>query len=310
MQTIIVLVLFPSFVAFYVYINFWFANWLIKRSWVTIKTKFLVMQLKAANFLASRKIFTLSFLISVGTIYGFSEFLTATTLWSFSFILLCLGIAPILSSLFLIDKLLFRFEPQSTLVKWGILSVAGLSAWFLKAVISNELNSIFPFDPSLMPFALSAGVFLGASGILAAFIVLLMLPIELFIFLGFFGVLKKKDNQFKNFIIGILSFGTFLGIFISANSFQKLALSPFRTLLITRIAYEFDFKANVQCYSLENGGKVPLEKGARVLLLGSTQKLGISARANELPHKLFYQIPSDEFAKFYPYGFRSVTCSL
>lgn len=157
-------------IVLYVGANFWAASWLIRRDWKFIRRHYRVNQRRTARFLASPKILNLSVIVAIFLIYGFYQLHTATTIWSFSLILLCLGLLPILASFFLFDKIFTSIEPKSTLVKWGIAVIVGLFAWFIKAVISDELNEIFPFDPGTMPVALSTGIFLAMTGFCAVYL--------------------------------------------------------------------------------------------------------------------------------------------
>lgn len=309
MQTLVLLVASSILVMLYVGANFWIACWLLNIDWKSIRRHYKANQRKTARFLASPRILNLSAMIAIFLIYGFYQLNTATTIWSFSLILLCLGLLPILASFFVLDKILTLIEPKSTLIKWSITLIFGLFAWFIKAAISDELNEIFPFDPSAMPVALSAGIFLAMTGFAAVLSSLFMVIIEPLIIFGFFDRIERKKNPLRNFVIATLPFSFFLGFYASGLAFQRIGLSPLRTLLISRIAFEYDFNSNYLCHKIENGIDVSLNKEEKVLFIGSTQKLGIAATANKLPQKAFSKIQNSEIKKLHPFGFHPVVCN-
>jgi hypothetical protein len=176
-------------------------------------------------------------------------------------------------------------------------------------VISDELNEIFPFDPGAIPVALSAAIFLTITGfatLLSAFASVIIVPLLIF---ALFDRIIRKKNSFKNLIIATLPFSLFLAFQSSGLALQIIGLSPLRNLLISRIAFEYDFNSNYLCHKIENGLKAPLNKNEKVLFIGSTQKLGIAATANELPQKAFSSIKKSEIRSLHPFDFYPVVCN-
>ena len=88
-----------------------------------------------------------------------------------------------------------------------------------------------------------------------------------------------------------------------------LGLTPMRTLLVNRIAFEYDFNEKFDCYKIENGKAVKLSATERVLFLGSTQKLGIAAHAEVISGAWPIEISTKEVEKFSPKGFTPVVCN-
>lgn len=295
----------------YVAFNLMLARWLLAKGETLrmVRRHYRVQQRSVGRFFGARQMQGLSVLTILVLACGLYQLNVAKTIWSFSFTLLCLGCFPIFASVLFFDRVMARIEPKSALVKWGIAVLVGLFAWFIKAAVSDELNTIFPIDPSAMPVALSVGIFLAISGFAAVLVALLALVVEVATIFGFFYRAERRRNSIRGFVMAMLPLSFFIAFYLSGMAFQKIGLSSLRTLLISRIAFEYDFNSKHLCYAIQDGKKVALKEQEKVLFLGATQTLGLAAVATDFPEKPFRQINEAEMEKLYPFGFHSVVCN-
>jgi hypothetical protein len=294
----------------YVVINFAAANWVTQQNWGRIERVYKFKQRQMARLFASPKILIASAAITVFLLYAMSELRVSTALWWSAFVMLCMGLLPIWICCLVLEKI-FKIADvtRSVVNRFGFYIVIGFLLWFARAAISDEINEIFPFDPGTMPLALTAGVFLILAGLGSLPTGLVMLLLEVLCILVIFDRVSRKKTSLRHLILGLFPLAFFVGLAVSSSTFSRIGLSELRTLLVARIAFEYDFNGHYQCYGVENGKKMPLKDEEKVLFIGTSQERGIAATAKPLPHKPANQFKKEEVKGLYPVDFHSVVCN-
>lgn len=232
-----------------------------------------------------------------------------SSIWTYSFCLLALGLTPIFVLVIAFDDWLFSVLPKSLLTKFAFSTLFLLSAWVVRVNVLDELNKFFPIDPYSMPIAVLAGTALGLLGFFS--LVTALITVILFA-AGMFIMPTTSDfsqNKIIRFLVCSLPLITYVVIYVATGAQSFLGLSPMRTLLINRIAFEYDFNSNFLCHKIENGTVKPLTKKEKVLFLGSTQKLGVAASADDIDERWPLRISNDLVLKYSPKNFSPVVCN-
>jgi hypothetical protein len=262
---------------------------------------------------ASRGILVASGAIAIFLLYAVYELRFSNALWWSAFVILCTGLLPIWIGCLALEKVFKIADITGSFVnRIGFYITIAFLLWFAKAAISDEINEIFPFDPGLVPLALTAGIFLILSGLGALPTALIMLFLEVLciqVISDRIDRFKWKKRTFHHLFLGLFPAALFVGVAVSSYSLNRIGLSELRTLLVTRIAFEYDFNGHYQCYGMLHGEKVPLKDDEKVLFIGASQERGIAATARPLPHKPANQFKKEEIKNFYPTGFHPVVCN-
>jgi hypothetical protein len=286
------------------------AKWLIN-NWEPITELRKEKVSRLAKAMAAPKVTGLSILLVLFLWYALHELSVSTDVWWSSFVLLCLAVLPTWIVFSILETVLMvRDVTRSVVNRIGFFVVIGFMFWFARAAVSDELNKIFPFDPTLMPVALTAGAFLVIAGISAIPTLIITFGMELICFLMLFDKAEReKVSSLRRFLTVILPVALFLGLFTSSSAMSRIGLSELRKFLISRLAFDYDFNEHHLCSAIENGKSVPLKKGEKVLFIGSSEDKGIAAQANDIPRKTIAAIKKKDIQDSYPKDFRVVACN-
>ncbi|WP_225547720.1 hypothetical protein [Chromobacterium violaceum] len=144
---------------------------------------------------------------------------------------------------------------KNEIVKYFLFILAGSIIWLGRALTSSSLSTSYGIDAANFPLALSAGTFLKASGMAAIFILYLSIGLQITIIPVIFAAEKKKEWKEKNYRVATF-ISLFIMCFFTGQSLFYLGLDRKSDLLITRLAYEYDFNSNHFCNTENKVGKV------------------------------------------------------
>ena len=295
---------------FYVALNAFIIGWAIRMDWNRKYRIYLTKRRQVARAFADPAVLVAGGGVALFLAYALTEITSDYDLWWTTFVIVCTGILPIWATCFALKARIRTIDANRTNAnRIGLITAVGLLLWFSKATISSEINSIFPFDPALLPFALTAGTFLALCGMGAIPAALFMIIMQIAFISAIFDRTSRKKSKIKNHLLLLAPAALFIGVDFSASALSRIGLSNFRTLLISRIAYEYDFNDRHLCYTLKERARMPLPKDEKVLFVGAAQDRGIAATIKAMPKKPVLQLTKDEVLALYPTGFHSVACN-
>ena len=255
---------------FYVTSNLWAAAWLMKRNWKRMAKIYRATRRSHARAFANSAAVVIGGLVAIFLAYALGEIATGKNLWWTGFVIVCVAILPIWAACYALKARIRTGDANRTNAnRLGIVITVGFLLWFARAMAISEINSIYPFDPALMPLALTAGVFLTICGLGALPAALFMIVMQVaFIHAVIDRVDHRRKPTAKTYFLLLAPAALFIGVDISVNALSRVGLSDLRTLLIVRIAYEYDFSDHHLCFTSKDGARIPLAKNEKVLFIG------------------------------------------